>query len=56
MKPKKRCKGLVQSLLIKVLLKDIISDDHLLVKLADLVEWEVFEEKLGELEQLLTHN
>ncbi|MFY9397687.1 MAG: hypothetical protein WAR22_04910 [Desulfomonilia bacterium] len=47
MKPKKRCKGLVQSLLIKVLLKDIISDDHLLVKLADLVEWEVFEEKLG---------
>lgn len=47
MKPKKRRKGPVQSSLIKVLLKDIISDDHPLVKLGDLVEWEVFEEKLG---------
>ena len=47
MRPKKRRKGLVQSSLIKVLLKDIISDDHPLVKLAGMVEWEVFEEKLG---------
>jgi len=47
MKPRKRRKGPVQSSLIKVLLKDIISDAHPLVKLADLVEWEVFEEKLG---------
>jgi transposase, IS5 family len=47
MKPKRRRKGPVQSSLIKVFLKDIISDDHPLVKLADMVEWEVFEEKLG---------
>ncbi|HPX63705.1 MAG TPA: hypothetical protein PK187_06100 [Candidatus Syntrophosphaera thermopropionivorans] len=47
MKLKKRGKGPVQNLLIKVLLKDIISDEYPLVKLADLVEWEVFEEKIG---------
>lgn len=47
MKPKKRPKGPVQSTMFKVFLKEIISDEHPLVKLADMVEWEVFEEKLG---------
>jgi len=47
MKPKKRPKGPVQSMMFKVFLKEIISDEHPLVKLADMVEWEVFEEKLG---------
>ena len=40
MKPKKGRRGPVQSSLIRMLLKDTISDDHHLVKLADLVEWE----------------
>jgi IS5 family transposase len=47
MKPKKRRKGPVQSAMFKVFLKEIISEDHPLAKLADMVEWEVFEEKLG---------
>jgi transposase, IS5 family len=47
MKPKKRAKGPVQSSMFKVMLKEIISEDHALAKLADMVEWEVFEEKLG---------
>jgi IS5 family transposase len=47
MKPKKRGKGPVQSAMFKVCLKEIISEEHPLAKLADTVEWEVFEEKLG---------
>jgi len=48
MKPKKRKKGSHQGSLFKVFLKDIVSDRHPLVKLANEVEWEVFEEKLSE--------
>jgi transposase, IS5 family len=47
MKPKKRRIGPVQSSLFKVFLKEIIFEDHPLAKLADMVNWEVFEEKLG---------
>jgi transposase, IS5 family len=46
MKPKKKPKGPIQSELLKVMLKDIVSDRHPLVKLADMVDWNVFEEKL----------
>jgi transposase, IS5 family len=47
MKPKKKPQGPIQSSIIKVFLKDIVSDRHPLVKLADMVEWGVFEEKLA---------
>jgi len=47
MKPKKRPSGPIQSEIIKVLLKDIVSDRHPLVKLADMVGWNVFEERLS---------
>jgi IS5 family transposase len=46
MKPKKRPNGPIQSEIIKVFLKDIVSDRHPLVLLADMVDWNVFEEKL----------
>lgn len=47
MKPKKKPRGPVQSAMFKVFLKEIISEEHPLAKLADMVEWEVFEVKLG---------
>ncbi len=47
MKPKKRGKGPVQSAMFRVYLKEIISEEHPLARLADTTEWEVFEEKLG---------
>lgn len=48
MKPKKPPRGPVQSAMFKVPLREIISEEHPLAKLADAVEWGVFEEKLGE--------
>ena len=47
MKPKKRHDGPIQSEMLKVFLKDIVSDRHPLVQLADMVEWGVFEERLA---------
>jgi len=47
MKPKKKPNGPIQSEMLKVLLKDIVSDGHPLVKLGDMVDWAVFEEKLA---------
>ena len=47
MKPKKKPQGPIQSSMTKVFLKDLVSDRHPLVKLADMVEWGVFDEKLA---------
>jgi len=47
MKPKERPNGPIQSEMLKVFLKGIVSDRHPLVKLADMVDWKVFEEKLS---------
>jgi IS5 family transposase len=47
MKPKKKPEGPIQSEMLKVFLKDIVSDRHPLVQLVDMVDWEVFEEKLA---------
>lgn len=47
MKPKKRPSGPIQSEILKVFLKDIVSDSHPLVKLGDMVEWSLFEERLA---------
>ncbi len=47
MKPKKKSEGPIQSEMLKVFLKDIVSDRHPLVQLADMVDGNVFEEKLA---------
>ena len=47
MKPRKKPEGSIQSELFKVFLKDLVFDRHPLVKLADMVEWEVFEKELA---------
>jgi transposase, IS5 family len=46
MKPKKKPEGPIQSEMFKVFLKDLVSERHPLVKLADMVDWKVFDEKL----------
>lgn len=38
MKPKKRHKGPIQSEMLKMFLKDIVSDRHPLAQLADMVD------------------
>jgi IS5 family transposase len=47
MKPRRKPEGSIQSEMFKVFLKDIVFDRHPLVKLADMVDWNVFEEKLA---------